>query len=64
MAKLNENQESFLYDLRANFKIDKSAETAIYNTFVDTESFQLSNNEFVKVMQIFCGWVLELEDKQ
>lgn len=61
--QLNENQQSFLDDLRANFKIEKSVETALYNTLVDVETTHLSNGEFFQVLRIFSNWVLEEDQK-
>ena len=60
----NENQQNFLYDLRANYKIEKSAETALYNTLVDVETTFLSNEEFLQALGTFSKWVSEQEDQR
>lgn len=55
---LNKNQEDMLYALRADFKLEKSVETALYNFLVDEQGEVLSNQEFLEVLRAFDNWVV------
>lgn len=56
---LNKNQEDMLYTLRAEFKLEKSVETALYNFLVSEQGEVLSNQEFLEVLRAFDNWVTD-----
>ncbi|MBO0445577.1 hypothetical protein JZO78_04405 [Enterococcus ureilyticus] len=55
---LKQSQSDMLHTLRAEFRLEKSVETALYNFLVDDEGEVLSNQEFLEVLRAFDNWVV------
>lgn len=57
MSEKTKNQQTVLHELKANFKIERSIDYAIYNMLVKNDQDMLSNKELIDVLKEFFDWV-------